>query len=146
MGRESQPISKSRLACFVLTACFPVFAAVGADTSAAEAPGFVDVAAEAGLAFSNVSGGDNQDYILETMSEEDVFDESDLARINCPTAVIWGEHDGLFPLATGERIAAALPHGELTVIRGAAHGVHWELPNRMNAAIEAFRVGHPARR
>lgn len=85
-------------------------------------------------------------HILATVSPDDAFDESDLARIRCPVAVIWGAHDGLFPLTSGERIAAALPRGELTVIGEAAHGVHWELPGRMNQAIDAFRHRHPVER
>ncbi|MCZ6728039.1 MAG: alpha/beta hydrolase [Acidobacteria bacterium] len=82
-------------------------------------------------------------HILGTLSEDDAFDENDLARIRCPVAVIWGAHDGIFPLAIGERIAAALPQGDLTVISEAAHGVHWELPGRMNEAIDDFRRQHP---
>lgn len=83
-------------------------------------------------------------HILDTLSEDDTFSAEDLARIECPTAVIWAEHDGLFPLAAGERMARAIPHTEFTLIRDAAHGVHWELPRRMNGAIEAFRRRHPA--
>lgn len=84
------------------------------------------------------------EHILATLSEEDAFTVEELASIRCPTALIWAEHDGLFPLAAGERMAAAIPESELTVIRGAAHGVHWESPDRMNDAIQLFRRDHPA--
>jgi len=83
------------------------------------------------------------EHILATLSEKDAFSEEDLGRVRCPTALIWGEHDGLFPLAAGKRMAQAIPGSSLTVISDAAHGVHWELPRRMNAAIEAFRQAHP---
>jgi pimeloyl-ACP methyl ester carboxylesterase len=84
-------------------------------------------------------------HVLATLSQDDTFDEDDLRRIACPTAVIWAEHDGLFPLASGEKMAAAIPASEFTLVRDAAHGIHWERPDRMNAAIEAFRRRHPWR-
>jgi pimeloyl-ACP methyl ester carboxylesterase len=82
-------------------------------------------------------------HILDTLTEDDAFDEAALARVRCPAAVIWGAHDGLFPLESGRRIAAALPNAKLTVIQGAGHGVHWTFPDRMNEAIEAFRRENP---
>lgn len=82
-------------------------------------------------------------HIVATLAERDAFDDADLARVGCPTGLIWAEHDGLFPLAVGRRMAAALPRGELEVVGGAAHGIHWEFPRRMNAAIAAFRRRHP---
>ncbi len=85
-------------------------------------------------------------HILDTLSEDDAFDEAALSRIRCPAAVIWGAHDGLFPLESGRRIASALPHGKLTVIEEAGHGVHWTFPDRMNLAIEAFRSDNPVPR
>jgi 3-oxoadipate enol-lactonase len=82
-------------------------------------------------------------HIVATLAERDAFDDADLARLDCPTGLIWAEHDGLFPLGVGRRMAAALPRGELEVVAGAAHGIHWEFPRRMNAAIAAFRRRHP---
>jgi pimeloyl-ACP methyl ester carboxylesterase len=82
-------------------------------------------------------------HIIDTLQEKDAFDDSDLARLHCPTGLVWGEHDGLFPLAVGRRMAAALPHAELEVVSDAAHGIHWESADRMNAAIAAFRRRHP---
>jgi pimeloyl-ACP methyl ester carboxylesterase len=82
-------------------------------------------------------------HILGTLRREDAFDDADLGRVSCPTGLVWSEHDGLFPLAVGRRMAAALPHSELEVITGAAHSVHWEFPDKMNAAIAAFRRRHP---
>jgi len=84
-------------------------------------------------------------HILDTLSRADAFDEKDLARITCPTAVVWGRHDGLFRLEGGRRIAAAIPQSEFTIIEEAGHGVHWERPDRMNAAIQSFRSRHPVR-
>ena len=50
-----------------------------------------------------------------------------LPRVNSPTLILVGEHDILTPVDTGplgagaRRTAEALPHGELTIVPGAAH-------------------------
>ncbi|HEX5761278.1 MAG TPA: alpha/beta hydrolase [Thermoanaerobaculia bacterium] len=77
--------------------------------------------------------------ILETTREEDTFDDRDLGRIQVPAAVVWGEHDGIFPLATARAVAAALPRGSLRVLEGCGHGVHWECPRALVEAIQEFR-------
>jgi pimeloyl-ACP methyl ester carboxylesterase len=77
--------------------------------------------------------------ILTQTREEDTYGDRDLARIDVPAAVIWGEHDGIFPLATGRAMAAALPQGRLHVLRGCGHGVHWECPQSLIAAIQELR-------
>lgn len=58
-------------------------------------------------------------------------------RPRCPTRAIWGEHDGLFPLAAGRKIAAAVA-AELTVIDGIAHLPQREAPEATARLIEAF--------
>ncbi|MGH9362772.1 MAG: alpha/beta fold hydrolase, partial [Thermoanaerobaculia bacterium] len=85
--------------------------------------------------------------ILEQTREEDTYDDQDLARIDVPAAVVWGEHDGIFPLATGRAMAAALPQARLQVLPGCGHGVHWECPRALVEAIQEFRretAGRPA--
>ena len=56
--------------------------------------------------------------VLETTREEDTYDDGDLGRIRVPAAVVWGERDGIFPLATARAMAAALPQGSLRVLEG----------------------------
>ncbi len=85
------------------------------------------------------------EHVVATLSQSDAFDERDLSAIECPTQLIWGRHDGLFPLATGRRMAAAIPDARLTVLE-AAHGVHWEFPHKMNEAIAEFRQRTKGRR
>lgn len=77
--------------------------------------------------------------VLENTREEDTYDDRDLARLDMPAAVIWGEHDGIFPLATGRAMAAALPQGRLEVLPDCGHGVHWECPAALVAALQRFR-------
>jgi pimeloyl-ACP methyl ester carboxylesterase len=73
----------------------------------------------------------------------DVYDDRDLALIEAPCAVIWGADDGLFPLAVGERTAAALPHAVLHAIPAAGHAVQWDRPVAFIAALEDFRRRTP---
>jgi pimeloyl-ACP methyl ester carboxylesterase len=81
--------------------------------------------------------------ILTGTEARDAFDDADLARLTMPAALIWGERDGLFPPATAEAMAKALPHATLTVLPGCGHAVHWECPDRMVAAIQEFRRSTP---
>jgi predicted alpha/beta-hydrolase family hydrolase len=48
-------------------------------------------------------------------------DEAALASITCPTLVVQGDRDELGPLPVLERIAAANPRVELSVLPGAGH-------------------------
>jgi len=79
--------------------------------------------------------------VLTATEEADTFGDRDLARLAMPTAIIWGEHDGLFDLATARAMAAALPESTLSVIPGCGHAVHLECPDRLIEAIEALRRG-----
>jgi pimeloyl-ACP methyl ester carboxylesterase len=76
---------------------------------------------------------------LDDMEEHDTFQNEDLARLRMPTALIWGEKDGLFPVEVARSMAAALPQVHLEVLPGCGHAVHIECPGRLVAAIERFR-------
>lgn len=84
--------------------------------------------------------------ILDGTSEDDAFDDRDLARIECPAGLVWSAHDGLFPLEVAKRMAAALPRGHVDVIHRAGHAVHFERPAALLAAIDRFRVACPVAR
>lgn len=57
------------------------------------------------------------------------------------TAVIWGEHDSLFPLPIGRAIAAAIPGGRLFVLPGAGHDGPLETPRAFEKALAAALLG-----
>ncbi len=57
-----------------------------------------------------------------------------------PTLVVWGEHDPLFPLAHGRKLATSLG-ADLVVIDRASHGPNLERPEAFNAALGAFLAG-----
>jgi 2-succinyl-6-hydroxy-2,4-cyclohexadiene-1-carboxylate synthase len=57
-----------------------------------------------------------------------------LGEVAMPATVLVGERDAKF-VALGERLAAALPAGELVVVPGAGHGLPREAPEAVSAAI-----------
>lgn len=92
--------------------------------------------------------------ILSELSERDTYDDTDLSGIRVPVALIWGDRDGLFPLATAHRMAAALPDARLFVLPSCGHACHIEHPRQLLEAIQELRRdtspaiqggGHPGR-
>jgi 2-succinyl-6-hydroxy-2,4-cyclohexadiene-1-carboxylate synthase len=57
-----------------------------------------------------------------------------LGELTMPAAVLAGERDAKF-VALGERLAAALPRGELVIVPGAGHGLPREAPEAVAAAL-----------
>ncbi|HEX2084872.1 MAG TPA: alpha/beta fold hydrolase [Solirubrobacteraceae bacterium] len=57
-----------------------------------------------------------------------------LGELTMPAVVLAGGRDAKFR-ALGERLAAALPRGELRVVPGAGHAVHLEAPEAVAAAL-----------
>lgn len=80
---------------------------------------------------------------LDDLQETDTFTDEDLARLSMPTALLWGEHDGLFQAEVARAMAAALPAPYLEVIPGCGHAVHFECPDRLVEALERFRRRFP---
>jgi pimeloyl-ACP methyl ester carboxylesterase len=63
---------------------------------------------------------------------------SRLADVRVPTLVISGEFDPLVPPPLSERVAAAIPGAQYTVIRRAAHNPMDERPREFNATLLNF--------
>ncbi len=82
--------------------------------------------------------------VLASLSEEDAFDEADLGRLAMPVGILWGAHDGLFPLGTGEAMAQAIPQAVLEVLVDCAHVPQWEAPREARAALARLRRRVPA--
>lgn len=80
---------------------------------------------------------------LDTVREEDAFDDAELATLDLPVGLIWGESDLLFHVDDGRRMAAAIPGARIWTIPAAGHGVQWEKPTEFLAAVEAFRAAMP---
>lgn len=77
--------------------------------------------------------------ILESISEEDTFTDNDLRQLRMPTALIWGEHDGLFRVDCARAMAEALPDATLEVLKGCGHAIHLECPDRLAEAMQRAR-------
>lgn len=54
-----------------------------------------------------------------------------LARLETPTLVLWGAHDGIFSPAHAEKYAAAIPNARLVVLPDCAHMVPFEAPETL---------------
>ena len=78
-------------------------------------------------------------HVLATTRPEDAYGPEELARIEVPTLLIWGEHDGLFELEVARAMEQHLPRARLVVIHDAGHAVHWERPRQMARVIDQFR-------
>lgn len=61
-----------------------------------------------------------------------------LRRVEVPTMVIVGSQDVLTPLADSEELCELIPHAELHVIGGAAHGLMVEHAGTFNERVLAF--------
>lgn len=61
-----------------------------------------------------------------------------LARVRCPTLILWAQYDGR--PALGATLAAAIPDAKLVTISNAGHHVNVDAPMATSAALEAFLV------
>lgn len=64
--------------------------------------------------------------------------ERRLARVTCPTLVLWGERDRLIPPVYGEAFARAIPGARLVTLPGTGHMPMFEQPAEWCAAIAEF--------
>jgi haloalkane dehalogenase len=62
----------------------------------------------------------------------------DLAQLDVPTLVLWGENDRFAPVAGAHRFVAELPDAELHVVEGAGHFVYDDAPAACSDAVVAF--------
>ncbi|MGH2558474.1 MAG: alpha/beta fold hydrolase [Thermomicrobiales bacterium] len=62
----------------------------------------------------------------------------DLARIEAPTLILWGDQDAFSPHGDQETLATAIPDARLVVYAGAGHAFHWEDPKQYAADLTTF--------
>jgi pimeloyl-ACP methyl ester carboxylesterase len=82
-----------------------------------------------------------------------VFPEEDLARITCPTLVVWGEDDTVIPAANAAWFGATIPNCRVEVIAGVTKregvppwGGHHPMrfkPDEFNAIVTSFLMQGP---
>lgn len=67
--------------------------------------------------------------------------EPKYAELRCPVRLLWGEKDQWIEVATGRRLAKALPDCTLNVVPGAGHLMQEDAPEAiLAAAFEFFRA------
>jgi pimeloyl-ACP methyl ester carboxylesterase len=64
--------------------------------------------------------------------------ERRLHRVAAPTLLIWGESDGVVPVAYGPAFQARLPGARLEIVPSAGHLPHEEQPERVAALVTRF--------
>ena len=67
-------------------------------------------------------------------------DSHQLAKIEVPTLLMWGDHDALFSRADQDRFMATLPAARLTVYEETGHCPNWERPEQVAVDIAALML------
>ncbi len=65
-------------------------------------------------------------------------DLTELARIEVPTLMIWGDADALVSRDMQDELARAIPDAELIVYQGVGHTPRWEDPPRFSSDLVTF--------
>ena len=64
-----------------------------------------------------------------------------LARIACPTLVLWGDRDRSYNWDQVAALWQTIPNASLAVMPGCSHAVHLEKPDWFNAIVRDFLTG-----
>lgn len=71
---------------------------------------------------------------------EGMLDEDPPIRLACRTLVLGGRQDKIFPPTEQNVLARQFPRGELELVDGIGHALHWESPARFMSALARFGV------
>lgn len=86
-----------------------------------------------------------RDSLLESFTASVTSHVAEVAeRLTLPVLLIAGEKDEIAVLPDQRRLAALLPEGELKVIPGVGHLIHYEAPGPAATFIRSFLKDHPA--
>ncbi|OFV79742.1 MAG: hypothetical protein A2W26_03350 [Acidobacteria bacterium RBG_16_64_8] len=61
-----------------------------------------------------------------------------LGEVRCPTLLLWGDRDIVFPVEQARQALERLPQGELEVLPGGGHALQIDCPDEFVAALERF--------
>ena len=64
--------------------------------------------------------------------------QQNLAKITCPTLILWADQDRWFPVSDGEKLRDRLPNAELQIIPHCGHYAAGGQPQFVNTAILSF--------
>jgi pimeloyl-ACP methyl ester carboxylesterase len=79
-------------------------------------------------------------YLYWQVAQEMVKSDfrNELASLNLPTLIIWGEQDVLLPVELGERLSKALPHAQFMRIPDAGHRLPLSHPELFSRIVLEF--------
>ena len=81
----------------------------------------------------------NWKAMIDLARDENGDREAELADLNAPTLVLWGEGDVAYPLEIyGKRFARDIPGAELVVLPDTGHYPHEQRPAEVLRAMESF--------
>ncbi len=72
----------------------------------------------------------------------DPLTEADIAKVQTPTLILWGEEDRLIPVEAGQWLAKTLPANTLRIYPKIGHLPHEEAPAATLADLEAWLAQH----
>jgi len=72
----------------------------------------------------------------------DPLAEADIAKVQVPTLILWGEEDRIIPVEAGQWLAKTLPANTLRIYRGIGHLPHEEAPRATLADLEPWLARH----
>ncbi len=75
---------------------------------------------------------------ITSSEEETLFQNKKVKEIICPTLILWGEHDKVFPLDLAYEFHQFIPHSKLEIIEDVGHLPHLEKPERTYKRIFKF--------
>jgi pimeloyl-ACP methyl ester carboxylesterase len=61
-----------------------------------------------------------------------------LARIDAPTLIVWGDHDGLIPPGYAEKFRGLIRNSRIAIIERCGHNILGERPKEFAGAVSAF--------
>ncbi len=70
----------------------------------------------------------------------DYDDSNQLASLDVPTLIAWGDHDAIIDRAATDRLVHAVPSAKLIAYEGVGHTPHWEVPAQFARDVAAFVV------
>jgi pimeloyl-ACP methyl ester carboxylesterase len=70
------------------------------------------------------------------------YQPTDLAAITCPTLVLHGDRDGIYPLEVAAALYRAIPNAELAVVPGTGHAPQSQRPDLVARLLTDFHARH----